>query len=292
MPSTYRCFLGAFVDPLQSCTPGEIFGNRACSELDVPAVPRGSFCSAPLVPSLGWDVLGLHGEDEGLCMLSCWEGAPGAEIFLSQNVLGTIRVILLQLFAFYPLKAGGIKEGKLMQSSRKVGSSKLCYCSSTVLVISGFLLEFWGETEETRGERVSEGWSSCLFSLLSVSHPRPQCPPSSPCPSPSFVVWQLQFGVSRCAGAPLSCPAGHSGSAHEEHWELSGATALPVPTDPCAPEWLCLQRSGCHLHAVKYPWDWSFPCPGALWDHPGHTWVSGVLRPRDSLGFLHLCGDA
>lgn len=47
-------------------------------------------------------VLGLHGEHEGLCTLNCWEGAPGAELFPSRNVLGRIPVILVQLFAFYP----------------------------------------------------------------------------------------------------------------------------------------------------------------------------------------------
>lgn len=53
---------------------------------------------------------------------------------------------------FVLLKAGGVKEGKLMQSNRKVGSSKLWYCSSTVLVISGFLLEFWGKERKLKSE--------------------------------------------------------------------------------------------------------------------------------------------
>lgn len=137
----------------------------------------GYSCDAPLGPSLGWGVLGMHGEDEGLCTLSCWEGARGAEVFPSRNVnfLGEFMWFYDNFLPFILLKAGGVKEGKLTQSNGKVGSSKLCYCSSTVLVISGFLLEFGGEREEqTRAESVSEGWACCWFSLLSVSHPRPQ----------------------------------------------------------------------------------------------------------------------
>lgn len=89
-----------------------------------------------------------------------------------ENLCGFITTFV----PFVLLKAGGVKEGKLMQSNRKVGSSKLCYCSSTVLVISGFLLEFWGQREEMRGERVREGWPCCLFSLLPISHPSATSP--------------------------------------------------------------------------------------------------------------------
>lgn len=186
----------------RACTPGEIFGNYSCWVLDVPAMPHGSFCSAPVVPSLGGcagAVLELHGEDEGLCTLSCWEGAPGAEFFPSRNVLAWENScdFITTFCLLFLLKAGRVKEGKLMQSNRKVGSSKLCYCSSTVLVISGFLMEFWGKREEARGERVSEGWACCLFSLVSCLPAQASVFTSSALPQPQFcilaaAVWHFQ----------------------------------------------------------------------------------------------------
>lgn len=126
------------IPPSRACTAGGMFGNGWWMFLLYPRAPSALLLWFHPWAGLCW---GCMGSTRGCAGSAAGSRVPRVTECAWENSCDFITTFV----PFVLLKAGGVKEGKLMQSGKKVGSSKLCYRSSTVPVISGFLLEFWGQ---------------------------------------------------------------------------------------------------------------------------------------------------